>query len=342
MTGTTARLAEPVSAEAPCGVDLADEPVLYEIRQMAQGRPATQFSAEEEPDWATLRALCEQTLARSKHLSVVVPYLLSLVATEGLEGEAEGLEFLRALLERYWSQLFPALDSSDGNDPTERMHILENLTIPIGAYEDPIRFVARVRRIPLLMVPHVGPVSVESVTGTNPGTGGNPALSRGQLDAILIGLPPAQLGSQKALVQRSVEALHGIEKFLQDSVGIEKAPSWENLMEALQQQARIFDDGAKAGGTSSSQRDGGTAVFENEGPNRPNVERFGSIQSREDAVRAIGAICEYYRHNEPSSPVPFLLRRAEGLVNKNFLDVVADLAPGATDSVRSVTGPSGE
>ena len=51
-------------------------------------------------------------------------------------------------------------------------------------------------------------------------------------------------------------------------------------------------------------------------------------------VRAIGAICEYYRYNEPSKPVPFLLKRAEGLVSKIFLDVIADLAPGATDTLK--------
>ncbi|MFV2091434.1 MAG: hypothetical protein ACC642_12305, partial [Pseudomonadales bacterium] len=53
----------------------------------------------------------------------------------------------------------------------------------------------------------------------------------------------------------------------------------------------------------------------------------GDIRSSEDVLRMIDKICFYYDQREPSSPVPILLKRAASLVNKNFLDLVADLAP---------------
>jgi type VI secretion system protein ImpA len=53
-------------------------------------------------------------------------------------------------------------------------------------------------------------------------------------------------------------------------------------------------------------------------------------------------ICEYFNRYEPSSPVPFLLKRARNLVNKNFMAILNDLAPGGTDQANLVFGIQGE
>ena len=44
-------------------------------------------------------------------------------------------------------------------------------------------------------------------------------------------------------------------------------------------------------------------------------------------MRALDEIIRYFERAEPSSPVPLLLRRAQRLVDKNFLDILRDLAP---------------
>ena len=41
---------------------------------------------------------------------------------------------------------------------------------------------------------------------------------------------------------------------------------------------------------------------------------------------------------EPSSPVPILLRRAKRLVGKNFEELLADLAPGGMEELRHFAG----
>ncbi len=69
------------------------------------------------------------------------------------------------------------------------------------------------------------------------------------------------------------------------------------------------------------------------------VQRLsGEIASREDVIRAIDKICEYYARFEPSSPLPLLLRRAKRLANKSFLEIVRDLSPDALKQVLALGG----
>ena len=64
----------------------------------------------------------------------------------------------------------------------------------------------------------------------------------------------------------------------------------------------------------------------------------GAIQSREDAIRALDAVAEYFRRHEPSSPIPMIVERARRLVSRSFLEVLADLVPDAVPQARSVGG----
>jgi type VI secretion system protein ImpA len=64
----------------------------------------------------------------------------------------------------------------------------------------------------------------------------------------------------------------------------------------------------------------------------------GSINSREDVVRLLDRVCDYYARVEPSSPVPLLLVRAKRLVNKDFLEAIRDIAPGGLAEVKVIGG----
>jgi type VI secretion system protein ImpA len=53
-------------------------------------------------------------------------------------------------------------------------------------------------------------------------------------------------------------------------------------------------------------------------------------------------ICDYYSRNEPSSPVPLLLRRARSLVTKDFMGIMQDLAPAAIAQIEAIRGSEGD
>jgi type VI secretion system protein ImpA len=49
-------------------------------------------------------------------------------------------------------------------------------------------------------------------------------------------------------------------------------------------------------------------------------------------------ICAWYARNEPSSPVPPLLRRASRLVGLSFTELLRTLAPGGLSEFQQLSG----
>ncbi|HXD35504.1 MAG TPA: type VI secretion system protein TssA, partial [Rhodanobacter sp.] len=64
----------------------------------------------------------------------------------------------------------------------------------------------------------------------------------------------------------------------------------------------------------------------------------GRIENSQDVIKRLDELCEYYAKNEPSSPIPLLLGRAKRLVDKSFLDLLNDLAPGGVSELQVVSG----
>ncbi|MGY0674528.1 hypothetical protein ACW3SO_12320, partial [Xanthomonas campestris] len=71
---------------------------------------------------------------------------------------------------------------------------------------------------------------------------------------------------------------------------------------------------------------------------QPGASHWG-IAGPDDVMRRLEEICAYYARNEPSSPVPMLLRRAQRLVGCDVLALMKELAPGGIDELQRVTGP---
>ena len=66
--------------------------------------------------------------------------------------------------------------------------------------------------------------------------------------------------------------------------------------------------------------------------------RAGEIATREDVVRVLDKMCDWYARAEPSSPVPLLLRRAKKLVHMEFMDIIRDLASDGVSQVERIRG----
>lgn len=66
----------------------------------------------------------------------------------------------------------------------------------------------------------------------------------------------------------------------------------------------------------------------------------GPVMNREDVVRTLNSILDYYAQNEPSSPVPLLVARAKKLVTLSFLEAMKELAPAGLKELQTVVGAS--
>jgi predicted component of type VI protein secretion system len=58
-----------------------------------------------------------------------------------------------------------------------------------------------------------------------------------------------------------------------------------------------------------------------------------SVRNRADVITAMDAVIRYYAETEPASPVPVMMRRLKGWVNKDFLEVMRDIAPNQVEEL---------
>jgi len=70
----------------------------------------------------------------------------------------------------------------------------------------------------------------------------------------------------------------------------------------------------------------------------PAAPVSNAINNRNDVMHAIDRVCEYYAAQEPSSPVPLLLRRAQRLVAKSFYEILEDMIPDGVPTARVIGG----
>jgi len=248
---------------------------------------------------------------------------------EGMPGFHRGLLLIRGFLERYWDSLYPRLDPEDNNDPTERVNILASLITPLGSFDDPMQFLRRIRQAKLSESPRIGRFSLEDIAPSD-GAAGTPAADASQVQASFRDTPPEKLDTVMSAITGSVSTAKAVDDLLTSTIGAGRAPNWAPLLTTLQEVrnalAPFVGQTVGADGESASGHAGGSGGGS------------GSIQSRQDVVRMLDRLCDYYSRAEPSSPVPLLLRRAQRLAEMSFLEIIGDLSPEALAPVQNVTG----
>jgi type VI secretion system protein ImpA len=70
----------------------------------------------------------------------------------------------------------------------------------------------------------------------------------------------------------------------------------------------------------------------------PAPARLGALATREDAIALLDAVCAFLERTEPTNPAPLLIRRARGLMGKDFLAVMQDLAPDSLAQIHLIAG----
>lgn len=322
---------------APCGPNLEYSAEFLALEnafrpkgeQMVEGGgPAV------EVDWNDIRVRAEALLARTKDLRVAMTLLRALTHTDGLPGFAAGLTVVSGLLDRYWEAVHPRLDAADGNDPTMRLSALAGLAPPKGAAGEET-LLADLRGA--LVVPRGawGAVSVRDVlaaAGKLPG-GAPPALGMGEIEAIVRRAAAAEPGAVGA-ARSALDTVARLQSGLIGKVGVEQAPDLQPLRDMLK---IVADAVARATAAEGLPPSGEDASAGQEGPGFP-----GAIRSREDALRALEQVCMYLERAEPANPAPLLIRRAQRVMTKSFVEIIEDLAPEGLAQVRSVAGIRGE
>jgi len=332
-------LLKPLSPENPCGEDLSYDPALSALwPEGLRGKPETQFSPAEEPNWKEVRATCLELCGRSKDLRAAVALCIAELKTDGLAAFREALAVMKGLVETYWEPVYPRLSPDDGNDPTERMNIIASMATPLGTYNDPVQFLERLRSAPLAVSLKMGRITkadIDASKGGAPAEGKAPP-SPAQTDAAFRDTKPAELETISKAVADSIALVKEIDAILKEKVGYDKAPDFRPLTKELTEMQGAF--ATYVSGVAPVEQAVTEATTGGGGTSGPRIAIAGDIQSREDVVRMLDKICDYYKRTEPSSPVPQLLDRAKRLAKMDFMEMISDLSPDAIARMKDLFG----
>lgn len=325
-----------ISAENPCGNNLEYDPDYLELMRVAQGTPERQMGSTvipaEEPNWRDVRDRCAKILGRTKDLTVAIKMCEALLRLEGLPGLCTGLGVIGGLVDQRWDGVHPRLDPDDGNDPTARITILGSLT-------DPAQFVSRVRALPLTnsLAGKFGLREIAWSKGHGSPPAGTEAPKPEMIEAAFHDTPQDELRSTLRAAEETIGVLKAMDARLTAHVGAGQGIDFDPILKVLGEVAMEARNHlpAEPGSAADPAAAGGNGRGGAPLPGRPLT---GDIRSLDDVRSAIDRICNYYEQVEPSSPIPLLLRRAERLVGKSFLEIMKDVSPDGVKQVESLAG----
>jgi type VI secretion system protein ImpA len=325
----TDALLQPLSDAAPSGADLEYDPRFAELELAGAGKPERQYGDKlypaEAPEWGTVQ---EQALAlaqETRDLRVAVWLTRSAARTHGLAGAAAGLALVHGLLVQHWDDVHPRLDAGDNNDPTMRLSALGPLTVPEAAMAD-LRSAT--------LVPVRGSLSWRELE-----------LGLGRAEATTDETVPTETGVLQALqgllqehdslrptIERLCAASDGISAVLDERLG-------NNHHADLTPLKRLADVLKTAVAQVTGHEQGDAAAGAPGQPGANAAGAIGGLASRADVVRQLDRICEWIERHEPTNPAPILIRRAQRLMNKSFMEIMRDLAPDGVAQIENLAGP---
>ena len=315
---------QPVSAEQPCGVSLEDTQLLASFdayRIFGQSTPLAN-----DVDWREIRTHSLEALAQSKDLRLLVHLGAAELRLEGLSAYFDALVIAERWLKDFWEQVYPSVDE----DAILRRNALNGFADGMAALD-------ALRRAPLVANRQLGICSVrdcEIAAGRlTPAENEAAGLNTDQIRAIFSAATPQEIQTLDSGLGRAQDAIKGMsESMSANGGGSEAVPDFAPLVSLLAKMRLAVKPylpveaspavGGDAGGDAASGGGGG----------------LGTIRTRDDAIRVLDTVAAFFRSSEPSSPVPLFIDRAKRLVAKDFLEVLADLAPDALGEAKRVSG----
>jgi type VI secretion system protein ImpA len=323
-----------ISPDDPTGPSLANDAAYVAAHHTAEGTAERQIGGKiipaTDPDWVQLRAQSLALLARSKDLRLAVYLTLALLKIEGIPGFRDGLTVIHALLERHWEAVHPRLDPTDDLDPQERINILLPLASP-GSYGDSQAIEKRLREVPLCDSNFARPTHRDIAIARGElkvaEVEGKPPMKLETVSAAFRDTPPKLLEPIAAAVTASIDHVKAINSILVERVGEVMAPDLSRLSRTLAEIAAMIKEyGGVQGASSTSQPALGAAGNPTSGvemsAQTPNAAFSGEVRSKRDVQLSLDQICGYFDRNEPSSPIPLLLKGAQRLLKMNFIEIM--------------------
>jgi type VI secretion system protein ImpA len=363
------QLLEPVSFDQPCGENLEYDADFGELERAALPKPEQEYGKTkieaQEPDWRDVRNRAVELFGRTKDLRVATYLARAALRIEGLDGFRDVLAVVRGLIEKYWAEVHPQLDPEDDLDPALRVNTLATLCDK------------EVCLLPLLEAAVVqSPLGKTCfrdyliALGEQPPRSGQEPVEMSTIEAAFTSADGDSVLATQAIARGAAEDSAGIEAAVTEQVGMDRTVSLDPLTDVLRRIAKLVDEHVERLGLGKTVEETATddlleslsgladfstdaglgdteAVTEAGGYEEaaavsaaaaPKAPAFDHVGSRDDVIRLLDKLCDYYREYEPSSPVPLLLRRAKRIATMDFMELLRELAPGGLAEVELLKG----
>lgn len=321
-------LLAPVAEESAVGPDLSYDPERQQIEAAFDISVGDEQNGA-EINWRNIIDLIRSQSARTKDVWLSI-YLCRAGARAGqLDVVQAGSQYLAGLLEKYWDQVHPDLEEYGFQG---RRGACESLT-RIGEFIGPLR------RVALLKHPRLGEYSGLDFERFREGAESEEGY--GLFRAALEDVGDEALGEILETLDAIAEGIRRADAVLTANAGSETGtnflPTYEAIASIRKAVAQFSSAPAEDVQPHADAVVAQPRVAENPIAAGPYA---GRVDSREDVLRALDSVSEYYRRREPGSPVPLVLARAREWVNADFLTVLGDIAPGGMEEVRRVLMPT--
>ncbi|WP_175822809.1 type VI secretion system ImpA family N-terminal domain-containing protein [Burkholderia sp. BCC0419] len=328
----------PVSEDAPCGPDLEYDHDFVVLFADAASRPDVQYGAfVGSPDplnWSELERNCRRLMLRTKDMRVAVLYARCRTRLGGSSGLAEGTRLLAA-----WLQAFPDSIHPQAGTDDDRAAALEMRMNALQALADPDGLLADVREIVL---------TKSTATRLQMRDIERAFAHPRSADALA---PDSVIQQLQDLRTQQPEMMSAFDETISNLAAINMwggthldtyLPDLSPLIRLLQP---LNDTGTRAEAASTAVhvfvddvddqdacdvRPGGEFPpipphddFISDANARTVVSCIEAVpMNRHAALTLINAARQWFETNEPSSPIPVLLKRAEQCVGKRYVEVV--------------------
>jgi type VI secretion system protein ImpA len=321
-----AALVAPLSDDAPSGPDLSYDNERVEIESAFERSVSVDSSGDEDvTDWRAVIAQITSQSERTRDMWLPVYLMRAAAASKRFDLVVDGAQLLAGLVEERWGDVHPQLDEYGF---IGRKTPCESLT-RTGEFLGPLS------RVPLIEHPRLGRFTGEDLLRFR--DQGASAENYGMFRKVIDDMPADDLQAILADFDGLVTAIRRLDGVMTANAEGDTATNFRPTYDLLDSirgalvahvpgaqpepltQANA-DDGWPAEASDAASGFGGAAMASGPGFS-------GAIRSRDEAIRALDAICAYFAAFEPGSPVPLALTRAREWIGLDFMSVLQDIAP---------------
>jgi type VI secretion system protein ImpA len=322
----------PIGEGTPCGPDLEYDHDFMVLFANAASKQEVQYGAfvgsPDPVDWSEIERDCRRLMMRTKDIRVAVLYTRCRTQLAGAEGLAEGTGLLTAWLQAFPSDLHPqpGLDGEREIMLEIRMNALQALADPEGLLSDIRAIVLAKSTITRLQ----GRDVERAFAQPRPTDALAPESVIQQLQDLQLQQP-----DMMADFARAAANLAAIEAWCVEHLGTYQ-PDLSALIRLLARLGLSTPTTAAAAvasvesepDTDESNGNNPSEIPETESaivmyqPECTSTRTYAKPADRRAALALIQLARQWFETNEPSSPVPVLLRRAEQCVGKRYAELV--------------------